>query len=362
MSFEESWGKVRKQCLQPDPATMTTEEVLEILNGEEEEEDDEIDYIQWEKVGKKYFPMGKIKFTSVVKPGIYDIAYHRQREVYYAIHKKLALDELFAFPDPIQDRILKDIKTFWERKEQFKKYKYAYKRGILIYGSAGNGKSSIINLLCKELVEKHKGVIFFLNTPSDLEPFIQFVQFTFKQIQPDTKIICVIEDIEAFTKNSEIEGRLLNLLDGMNRMENIVTIASTNYPEELKERLLNRPSRFDRRYEIKNPNAIIREAYFKHKLKEDDLKSIDIKHWVKETKGLTISHLGEIVKSVFALGNSFEDTVKELKKMKTKISSFDFNKNNDDEEKYEGIEKAQTANIAIDDEDHSIGFKIRKQR
>lgn len=318
----------------------------------EEKEPDEIEYIQWQKIGKRYYPIGKIETRKKAKPGVYDIGYDRSKNSFYILYKELFLDELFTFPDPIQDKIINDIKIFWDRKEQFKKYKYAYKRGILLYGSAGNGKSSIINLLSKELVENHKGVIFFLNTPNDLEPYIQFVQNIFKQIQDDTKIICVIEDIEAFTRNSETEGRLLNLLDGMNRMENIVTIASTNYPEELKERLLNRPSRFDRRYEIKNPNAKIREAYFKHKLKADDLKVIDVKQWVKETKGLTISHLGEIVKSVCALGNTFDEVVKELKQMKIKISSFDFNKHSEEEDDGSFIEdKISTS---------EIGFKMKK--
>lgn len=298
---------------------------------EDIEEDDPVDYIQWSKQGKNvYFPEGKIKLVSELRPGVYDIGYSNKRETYFAIYKKLSLDELFTFPDPVQDKIIKDIKTFWQREDQFKKYKYAYKRGILLYGSAGNGKSSIINLLCKELVDVYKGVVFFLNNAEDLTPFINFVRNFFRQIQPQTKIICIIEDIESFTYDRSVEGKLLNLLDGMNQMENIVVIATTNYPEELKERILNRPSRFDRRYEIKNPNAEIRQAYFKHKLKEEDLTGIDIKDWVKETKGLTIAHLGEIVKSVFALGNDFKETINELKNMKKKVTSFDFNKETTD--------------------------------
>jgi hypothetical protein len=56
------------------------------------------------------------------------------------------------------------------------------------------------------------------------------------------------------------------------------------------------------------------------------LKTIDLDYWVKETKNLTIAHLGEIVKSVFALGNTFEHTIELLGEMKNKLNSFDFNK------------------------------------
>jgi hypothetical protein len=321
--FEEFLEKVEKSI---------AEDYADSLPVREDEEDDEEDpeYVQWIRIGKNnYFPEGKITKVKKLKAGVYDIAYSRQRQVYYAIYKKLALDELFVFPDPIQDRILKDIQIFWERREEFKKYGYAYKRGLLLWGEPGSGKTSIINLLAKELMEKYKGVIFFLNTPSDLEPFIGFVKNYFRQVQPTTKIICVIEDIEAFCDNSHTEGLLLNVLDGLNNMEDVVFLASTNYPEKLKERILNRPSRFDRRYEIKSPSAIAREAYFQHKLKPEDLREIDLAYWVKKTNKFTVAHLGEIVKSVFALGNSFEDTVKELRDMAKKISSFNYNKDED---------------------------------
>lgn len=303
----------------------------EILDEEEDEEDElEEDYIRWQKVGKNsYFPVGEMIFADKLKPGVYNISFSEQRHCYYAIHKKLALDELFIFPDDkVQDSIIKDIQTFWTRKEQFRKYKYNYRRGILLWGAPGNGKTSIVNLLCKELVEKHKGVIFFLAIPDDLGPFIQFIQNYFKSIEPNTNILCVIEDIENFCSSHRTEGELLNLLDGMNQMENIVFIANTNYPENLKERLLNRPARFDRRYEIKAPNAKNRAYYFKCKLKPEDLEVIDLKKWVKDTKGFSISHLGEVVKSVCALGNTFEETIERLREMERPISSYDYKKGN----------------------------------
>lgn len=313
-------------------ALFETEKDESKINDDEEDKEEEPEYIQWLKIGKNnYFPEGKIKPVKVLKPGVYDIAYSKQRATYYAIHKKLALDELFLLPDPIQDKIIKDIQTFWTRKKEFKKYGYAYKRGILLWGEPGSGKTSIMNLLSKELMEKYKGIVFYLSVPDDLDPFIGFMTTYFRQIQPDTNVICVIEDIEAFCENHHTEGQILNLLDGLNNMENIVFLASTNYPEKLKARILNRPSRFDRRYELKSPNALVRKTYFEHKLKPEDLEKIDLNYWVKATDKLTVSHLGEIVKSVCVLGNSFDETIKELKSMAKKISSFDYNKSDEEE-------------------------------
>lgn len=315
---------------------------------EEDEDEQQPTYTQWANTAKNnYFPEGNVKLVKELKPGVYGISWSRAKECYFAVKKEVALDELFVLPDVIQSKILNDMKVFWEREDMFKKYKYAYKRGILLWGAAGNGKSSIINLLTQKLVKEYKGVIFTISESSELSSFMNFMT-VFKQIQPKTRILCIIEDIENLTYNRESEGMLLNLLDGINQIENIVFLATTNYPEELKERILNRPSRFDRRYELKVPIAKVRKAYFKAKLKAEDLVSISLEYWVKETKGFSIAHLGEVVKSVFALGNTFDETVKELKAMDKKISSFDYkkgasnsgigfnNKDEEDEADYDG--------------------------
>lgn len=99
----------------------------------------------------------------------------------------------------------------------------------------------------------------------------------FRVIEPNRPILCIIEDIDGLVEDSYYETALLNILDGIGQMENTIYLGTTNFPEKLKERILNRPSRFDRRYEIKQPNDELREYYFRKKLTEDDLKSIDIK-------------------------------------------------------------------------------------
>lgn len=304
---------------------------------EEDDEDEgkkkkkkETDFIQWRLMGENaYVPSGEIKRRKKVPPGIYRILHNREWGNYLA-KKEISLDELFILPQPEQGLILNDIRTFWERKAMFKKYKYTYKRGILLYGSPGNGKTSIINILSQEIVKKHKGVVFYLNTPNELETFCNFIPQVYKQIEKDTPILCVLEDLETLTKHYDTEILLLNTLDGANQMENIVFLGCTNFPEELKERIINRPSRFDRRYYIGPPNAEVRKLYFEKKLKKDDLEGLGengLEKWVEATDGLSFAHLGELVKSVLCLGNSFELVIGEFEKMKEKISSASFNKN-----------------------------------
>ena len=109
---------------------------------------------------------------------------------------------------------------------------------------------------------------------------------------------------------------LLNILDGVKQIEDVVYIATTNYPEKLQERITNRPSRFDRRYKVELPNEDIREAYIRHKLKEEDLKNVDIQEWVKRTEGMSLSHLKEVVISTIVMGREFEEVMDNLEGLK----------------------------------------------
>ena len=116
---------------------------------------------------------------------------------------------------------------------------------------------------------------------------------------------------------------MLNILDGVKQIENVVYIATTNYPEKLQERITNRPSRFDRRYEVQMPSGEIREAYIKNKLTDEDLKKIDIKKWVELTDGMSLSHLKELVISVVVMGKDFDESIATLNSMgeKPKVTS-----------------------------------------
>ena len=71
------------------------------------------------------------------------------------------------------------------------------------------------------------------------------------------------------------------------------------------------------------PDDDVRRSYIVNKLTEEDLRGIDLDKWVRETKGLSLAHMRELVVSVIAMGNSFEDTLNRLNglKVKPKIKS-----------------------------------------
>jgi SpoVK/Ycf46/Vps4 family AAA+-type ATPase len=269
------------------------------------------DYSKYIKVeGDKFFGYSVTNTVENIPAGFYKFT--RSQELGVGIVKtNISVDELFELPFKESDAIIKDIQKFWKSKDKYKEYNYTHKRGILLYGKPGNGKTSIINLLTLELVNKYNGIIFSINTPDDLFDFKDFVPNILRNIEPDRPIICTIEDIDSILSNygHSTKSSFLNLLDGTSQVTNIVYIATTNYPEHLEENITNRPSRFDRRYEISLPDENVRRVYISKKVKEEDLKNIDVDMWVNETEGFSISHLKELIISVVIFGNDFNESL-----------------------------------------------------
>lgn len=282
-------------------------------------------YTQWLKRGTNiYLPTDNSVTQEKIDAGVYDIK-HNPDTGYYLLKKDLNLDALIELPSPEGMKVIEGIESFWQKEDKFKEYGYAFKRGVLLYGIPGGGKSSIINLLCKKLVEEKDGVIFTLNSQDDLRYYTNFMPEIYRMIEPKRPIICIIEDIDGLCQNKEVESALLNVLDGIEQLQNIVYLATTNYTEKLSERITNRPNRFDIRIEVKSPNAECRKLYLSKKLKEEDLKIIDLEDWVKKTEGMTMAHLGEIIKSVIILGEDFDATLERLGNMKQTPQSRNYN-------------------------------------
>lgn len=292
-------------------------------------------YTQWLVEGDIFIPVQKSVHS--LPAGFYSFSWNQKYSMYIPVKQKVNTEKLLIFPDMAYSTVLDDIRRFWENKKLYYEYDYIYKRGILLYGKPGCGKSSLIMLLAKELIEKYDGVIFNLRHSDDIECFSRVMK-DFREIEPERPIIVVIEDIDNFTinnNNQELVTMLLNILDGSSQLNNIVTIATTNHPDKLEERIANRPSRFDRRYEIGPPNAENREFYLKTKLKAEDLEKINMDEFIKKTEGFTIDHLKELVLSIYVLGYDKAQAIDEITDMhSTKMlknssgSTLGFNKKN----------------------------------
>lgn len=204
-------------------------------------------------------------------------------------------DSLLRFPDTAVDAVVDEFKKFWQLGPKFREHGFLHKRGFLLWGPPGSGKTSCLQLLIKELVEAHEGVVMFLECPETAIAGLQMA----RKIEPDRPVIAVMEDIDALIRRFG-EAQYLSLLDGEAQVDNIVFLATTNYPELLDKRMTDRPSRFDTIEYVGMPSALARSIYFKAKV--PDVTPDELEEWVDATDGLSLAHLKELIISVRCFG------------------------------------------------------------
>lgn len=262
----------------------------------------------WVNSEGKYF-LSKKPNSETIESGLYNIR-HSDQYGYYLEQKSVTLDEIFLVPDTLLGEIVADMEKFWNNKQRYDDYKIVYKRGILLYGLPGTGKSSFINLLINEICSNYNGIAVNMESNGS---FIQMAE-VIRNMEPDIPILAIIEDLDSYLYNNSIK-EFLNILDGNNQIGNVIYLATTNYIGNIEDRIKNRPSRFDRKYEIGYPNEIVRKYYLEKKLKPEDLAVIDIDKWVADTANMSFAHLKELVCSVVIMGSDYDKTMVELKNM-----------------------------------------------
>lgn len=204
-------------------------------------------------------------------------------------------------------KILLEAETFFNNLHVYEELGQPKKRGILLYGSPGQGKSVSIIQSAKDLKATDPGAVVINWPTSEIEAHNVFKFFTsHSEYDPScTKLILIIEDIggsshEGYSHRDAVSSSLLNLLDGINSVFKIPTLilSTTNHPENLMKSLADRPGRFDMMLEIESPSYAERvslvEFIAKRPLNAEEKKALD----EKENPGVdnfSIAHLQEIV-------------------------------------------------------------------
>ena len=89
-------------------------------------------------------------------------------------------------------------------------------------------------------------------------------------------------------------GEFLNCLAGVEENDGVITLATTNYPQNLDWALADRPGRFDLRINFGFPDVKARRLIFEKYLRNCDQKGIDYKAWAKKTEGYSGAYLREL--------------------------------------------------------------------
>ena len=218
---------------------------------------------------------------------------------------QFATDSLLALPDDPSTEVLNHIIEFWDKREAFEELGITYKRGIMLYGPPGSGKSVTIYRLAS-MLQRYDAIMLPCRSAGEATTSIEIV----KRLEPARKIVVVLEDIDGMI-NRRGDEDLTYLLDGGTDVSNVLFIATTNYPERIPPRVLNRPSRFDVRIEIGMPSEAARRAYIQHIVGENLL--VDIDELVDKTDNMSIAQIKEVIILTQIFENSISTAVEKVR-------------------------------------------------
>jgi len=171
----------------------------------------------------------------------------------------------------IQDEFELLIKALTAPKE-FENRGLAVKRGVLFSGPPGTGKTLHTDILITTAIKNKVPVFIVRGLPQGYT-----LGMLYKQAQDLGPSLVILEDIDTVAKDREepyptgsmsVLQELLNVLDGTEVIDRVVTVATTNMVDRLDRALAARPGRFDASYKFGYPGREDRIAVYKLHAKE----------------------------------------------------------------------------------------------
>ena len=156
-----------------------------------------------------------------------------------------------------KDQIRDDFTQFLQSRATYEEHGVPWKRGALFVGPPGNGKT-----LCVKALIKMLGIpcLYVQSFEAQYATVQHSMEAVFKRARSTAPCILVLEDIDALVTEST-RSFFLNELDGFAVNTGVITLATTNHVERLDPSIVERPSRFDRKYHFDLPVAATRATY-----------------------------------------------------------------------------------------------------
>jgi hypothetical protein len=186
---------------------------------------------------------------------VFDGGYwEKSKELFQSV--KAASFEDLVLPEALAEELRNDLPRFFASRETYERYGVPWKRGVLLIGPPGNGKTHAV----KAMVNRLGVACLYVKSLEACDGEHASVRKVFVRARRNQPCLVVFEDIDSLItdKNRSV---FLNELDGFAANTGVVVLATTNHPERLDPSILDRPSRFDRKFYFALPARAERLRY-----------------------------------------------------------------------------------------------------
>lgn len=195
-----------------------------------------------------------------------------------------------------KDRLQETIQWPLDFPKMFKTLDIEAAKGVLLYGPPGTGKT----LLAKAVANESQSNFISVKGPELLNKFVgeseKGVREIFSKARENAPTVIFFDEIDAIATErgahsassgvtERVVSQLLTELDGLEKLEDVVVIATSNRPDLIDSALL-RPGRLDRHVHVPIPHEDARKAIFEVHTRDKPLgDDVDLDSLAKRTEG-----------------------------------------------------------------------------
>ncbi|KXS94560.1 hypothetical protein AC578_7519 [Pseudocercospora eumusae] len=239
------------------------------------------------------------KWSSVLHEEVYvfDAGSWTKSKTLWSAVQSSSWDDVILDP-AMKATLIKDVEGFFDSRETYAEYGVSWKRGIIMHGTPGCGKTISIKALMNSLQSRNVASLYVKSFKA-----CQGEQYSIRTIFQQARIMApcmlIFEDLDSLVVD-KVRSYFLNEVDGLENNDGILMIGSTNHLERLDAGISKRPSRFDRKYHYRLPaekERLLYSAYWKKKLAKNDRIDFhdDIPAVIsKLTEGFSFAYMKEL--------------------------------------------------------------------
>ncbi len=179
-------------------------------------------------------------------------------ESLYTATQAASFDDL-VLADDLKATIRDDFTRFLASEAQYLGLGISWRRGALFIGPPGNGKTHCVRSLVKEL---NVSCLYVQSLSHRFLTAEQMWRQVFDRARGLRPCVLVLEDLDSLVTDDN-RSFFLNQLDGFEQNHGLIVLATTNHPDRIDSAIIDRPSRFDRKYHFNLPTTAERADFLK---------------------------------------------------------------------------------------------------